>query len=570
MPRRLSALFAAVFAVVLAMSTGALPARAGDDRTLTIGMTQFPSTFNPLIDSMVAKSYVLGMTRRPLTTYDKDWKLVCLLCVTLPTIENGLAKPVDLPPLKPGAAGKDGKPRKGIALTYQIRPKARWGDGVPVTVKDIIFTWQVGRHPQSGVASAEGFRRIVKIEPKDDKTFVMTVDRITFDYNDQSNFDVLPAHLEEKPFRASPADYKNQTTFDTDPTNKGLYFGPYRIAKVETGSYVTLVPNPTWYGKTPYFKHIVVRVFQNTAALEANLRAGDIDYVAGELGLSLDQALALQKRRLRGYNFNYKAGLSYEHIDLNLDNPILKDLRVRQALILSIDRAAISKHLFAGKQPVADSFLSPLDAMSDPDVPKYRFNPKKAAKLLDAAGWKRKGRYRENAKGERLTLEFGTTAGNRSREVVEQALQSYWRNAGIEVVIRNEPASVFFGQTMTQRRFKAMAMYAWISSPEAVPRSTLHSRMIPSRKNNWAGQNYTGFRAKRMDNLIDAVEVELDPVKRKAIWRDIQWLYGNALPVIPLYFRADPYIIPKWLKGVEPTGHQFPSTLWIENWRRAK
>jgi peptide/nickel transport system substrate-binding protein len=37
--------------------------------------------------------------------------------------------------------------------------------------------------------------------------------------------------------------------------------------------------------------------------------------------------------------------------------------------------------------------------------------------------------------------------------------------------------------------------------------------------------------------------------------------------VLPLYFRADPFIIPKWLKGIEPTGHQFPTTLWVENWK---
>src|SRR3979411_465811 len=74
---------------------------------LTIGITQFPSTLNPNIDAMAAKSYVLGMALRPFTVYDADWQLVCLLCVTLPSIENGLAVPVDL---------TDGK--KGVDITY--------------------------------------------------------------------------------------------------------------------------------------------------------------------------------------------------------------------------------------------------------------------------------------------------------------------------------------------------------------------------------------------------------------------------------------------------------------------
>jgi peptide/nickel transport system substrate-binding protein len=530
------------------------PAAAKDD--LTIGLTQFPSTFNPLIDAMLAKSYILAMTRRPITTYDKDWKLVCLLCTELPTIENGLAVPEDLP------GGK-----KGIAITIKLQPKATWGDGVPVSADDVIFTWEVGKNEKSGVSSIEGFKRILKIDVKDPKTVVLHVDRITFDYNAMGGFDLLPAHLERAKF-VDPVEYKHRTTFDTDTTNKGLYFGPYRISEVAPGSHVTLVPNDTWYGPKPYFKRIVVRVIENTAALEANLRAGGIDYIAGELGLSLDQALALEKRQGDKYDFIYKAGLVYEHADVNLDNPMLKDVRVRQALLYGLDREAISKQLFAGKQPVADSFVSPLDWVAAKDIPVYRHDAKKAAALLDAAGWsKTSGGFRTNAAGERLGFELMTTAGNRSRELVEQVLQSQWRALGIDVRIRNEPARVFFGQTMTQRKFMGLAMYAWISSPESVPRTTLYSKEIPTQENNWAGQNTPGFKNAEMDQLIDKVEVELDRDKRRAMWHRMQEIYAEELPVLPLYFRADPFIIPKWLKGVEPTGHQYPSSLWVESWK---
>src|SRR5918994_2201228 len=96
-------------------------ARAAKDE-LVIGITQFPSTFHPNIDSMAAKSYILGMAQRPFTTFDADWQLVCMLCTELPTIENGLAK---IEQQDDGSAG--------IALTYTILPDATWGDGTPVT-----------------------------------------------------------------------------------------------------------------------------------------------------------------------------------------------------------------------------------------------------------------------------------------------------------------------------------------------------------------------------------------------------------------------------------------------------
>jgi peptide/nickel transport system substrate-binding protein len=72
-----------------------------------------------------------------------------------------------------------------------------------------------------------------------------------------------------------------------------------------------------------------------------------------------------------------------------------------------------------------------------------------------------------------------------------------------------------------------------------------------------------------MDRLIDAIEVELDRGKRKTLWAELQRLYAEDLPVIPLYFRAESYILPKWLEGVTPTGHQRPTTHWIEHWRVA-
>ena len=159
-----------------------------------------------------------------------------------------------------------------------------------------------------------------------------------------------------------------------------------------------------------------------------------------------------------------------------------------------------------------------------------------------------------------------TTAGSRVRELVQQVLQSQWKQVGIDVRVRNEPARVFFGQTIRERRFTGLAMFAWGSSPENVPRSTLHSEEIPSEANGWSGQNYTGFKNAEMDKLLDAIEVELDRSKRKTMWQRVQEIYAEELPVLPLYWRANPYILPKWLKGVRPTGQQASSTLWIEDW----
>lgn len=547
-------------ALLLAATTAATVGHAQPKSKgeLVIGMTQYPTTLHPSIESMLAKTYVLNMTRRPFTAYDKDWKLICMLCTELPSIENGKAVPEDLP---------DGK--KGIAVTYTIQPDAKWGDGTPITTKDVLFTYEVGRHPQSGVANGELYRRITKVDVKDDKTFTLHVNKLTFDYAAINDFFVLPEHVERARF-ADPANYRGRNGYDTDTTNPGLYFGPYRITEKAVGSHIVLERNPTWWGKPPAFNRIVVRIIENTAALEANLLSGSVDYIAGEAGLTLDQALTFEKRHGARYDVLYKPSLVYEHIELNHDNPILKDKRVRQALLFGLDRDVMNKQLFGGRQPVANASVHPLDQGYDPNVPAYKQDLKKAAALLDEAGWISKGKgTRTNAKGEPLVLELMTTAGNKSREQVQQVLQSQWRQLGVDIRIRNEPARVFFGETVTKRKFPAMAMFAWFSAPENVPRSTLHSEEIPTAQNNYAGQNYTGYRNPEVDKLIDAIEVEFDRDKRMALWSKLERIYAEDLPSLPLYFRADPFIFPKWLKGIEPTGHQDISTLWVENWHVA-
>ena len=547
-----------LLAFILAL-TGAWSAAAEE---LRIGMSQYPTTLHPNMEASVAKSYVMSMTQRPMTVYDHEWQLICMLCVELPSIEDGTAVPEPLPEGVEGAG--DGR---GIALTYRLQPEATWGDGTPITTADVLFTWKVGRHEKSGIGNLELYRRILSIDVIDDKSFVMHADRVSFEYAAINDFRLLPAHIEGPIFEAAPDDYKNRTAFDSDPANPGLAFGPYRVVEAIPGSRIVLERNETWWGKRPAFDRIVLLTIEKTTALEANLLSGNIDMISGELGLTLDQALAFEKRHGNDYQMIYEPGLLYEHIDLMLKNPILQDQRVRQALVYAIDREAISQRLFDGRQPVAHSGVSPLDWVYDPEIKTYAFDPEKAKALLDEAGWNdiRDG-IRHNAAGEALRLEFMTTSGNRIRELVQQVLQSQWRQVGIDMRVRNEPPRVFFGETVHHRRFTGLAMFAWGKGPEHVPRSTLHSEEIPSEENGWSGQNYTGFRNAEMDSLIEAIEVELDRPKRKAMWARVQAIYAEEVPVISLYWRANAYVLPKWLKGVRPTGQMASSSLWVEDW----
>ncbi len=528
---------------------------AGADRTLTIGITQFPSTFHPAIQLMAAKQYILAMTLRPVTEYGHDWTLRCFLCTRLPTIENGLAEPV---------ARADGG--TGAAVTYALHPDATWGDGTPVTSADVVFTWETALREGTGFSAREEYARITSIDVIDAKTFTLHLDRLTYTYNAFVGA-ILPAHLEAEP-AADPAEYRNRTLYDTRPTEPGLWYGPYRVAEVVSGSHVVLTPNPTWYGSAPAFKRIVVRVIENTSALQANLLSGTIDYVSGQIGFNTDEALAFERDAADRFQVSFVPSLIYEHVDFNLDSVYFRDRRVRQALMHAVDRDALVHALFDGRQQVAHSPVHPLAPGYDPDIPTYAYDPERAARLLDEAGWSAGADgIRVSAEGERLSFPFMTTAGSRVRELVQQVLQAQFREVGVEALIRNEPARVFFGETVTHRTNPGLNMYAFLSTPEGVPVEMLRSDRIPSEANGFTGQNFPGYRSERMDMLLDALELELNPDRRRTMWSELQQTYAEDLPAMPLYFRVEPYVVPVWLSGIRPTGHQVPATMWIEEWR---
>jgi peptide/nickel transport system substrate-binding protein len=527
------------------------PASAKDD--LVIGVAQFPSSLHPNIDAEVIKSYVLGFAIRPITAFDAEWENTCLLCAALPTLDNGLAK-------------REGN---GMAVTLKLNPALKWGDGVPVTTKDLLFTWKVGKDPASGFSNNNPWDRAKTIDVIDDHTAVLHLDSVMVSYNQWDQ--LLPEHIEAPIYAkaTAPGDYIKQTAFNRAPTTPGLYNGPFMITAYQSGVQVVEEPNPQWPGTKPGFKRIVIKLIENTAALQANLLSGDVDMVAGEgVGLTIDQVLALRKQQPDKFTYIFKPSLNYEHIDLKIENPILADLRVRKALLYALDRQTLVEKLFEGMQPVAATWVNPLNAYYTKDVPTYGYDPAKAKSLLTEAGWTPgpDGICR-NAAGQRLSVEFATTSGNRLRELTQQVLQNQWKASCIDVTIKNEPPRTLFGETLKQRRYTGLIMYAWSSAVTESPRRTLHSSQIPTAATNWGGSNALAFNNPQMDADIDKAETELDPAKAKAIWADMQKIYAEQVPVLPLFFRAEAHVVPKWLKGYAPTGHGDYSILWAENWR---
>lgn len=537
-------------AAILALTLAPLPAHAQNQprTTLVIGINQAPLSLNPLYAGQAAVTYVNALTRRPLLAYDKDWKLVCLLCTEVPSQANNRRRRTTL---------ADGS--AGIAVTHTIHPNATWGDGTPVTSKDVVFTWEAGRHKDSGAFNRTFYANVERIDVADDKTFTL--------HSRSSDFRqifLLPAHLERKVFEADPGTYRARTLADRDPAKPGLYSGPYLVTEYAAGSQIAFAPNPHWHGAKPHFTRIVVKVVPTTAAIEAELLSGGIDYMAGEVGLAIEEAVLLEARHPGRFRFIYKTGLVYENLLADLSHKVLGDKRVRQALLLALDRQAITDAVYGGKNPVAHSFSLPAEKIGEAGIRRYAFDPKAAKQLLDEAGWSDiRGGVRHNGAGVPLSFTLTTTAGHRARAETQRLIAQQWRAIGVELRLDAVPAAELFRTVLPQRKFDGMVLAAVIRSPYSDLEGHLTTANIPTPANGFSGQNYAGFRG--ADQIFRALRAGGSVTDNARV--QLQRLITEELPHLPLFFRAEAHILPPWLEGVEPTGHTGAVTHWVEYWR---
>jgi peptide/nickel transport system substrate-binding protein len=561
--------FRPMMATVLLAASGlsfvasAAPRKATNEE-LRIGTNQEFENFNPLISSMSATTYMISMMDRSRSLMDENNKWMMQTMESVPTLENGGVKKIT----------ENGQEK--TAVTYTVKKEVVWGDGKPLTGEDYKFSWEVARNENVSVADRDIYDGVerVEIDPANPKKFTLVYKKTRWDYFQQL-FHAIPKHLEEpvyKQYGSKSQGYDQNSKYTTDPTNPGLYNGPYRVKEIKLGSHVELIPNEKWWGaEKPKVKRLLVKLIPNTGTLEANILSGEID-MTNQQGLTLDQALEFEKKTKAEklpVNVVYQDGVVYEHIDFNLENPMLKDAKVRKAIIHAIDRESMVKALFQGKQKVAHHFINPIDAWYTNDakyVSKYEFSQRKARKLLDEAGFAVGADGIRQKDGKRFTLQFMTTAGNKVRENVQVFIKDQLKAVGIEVSIKNEPPRVFFGETTRQRKYEALAMYAWSSTPENNPRSTFHSSSIPTAQNSWAGQNQMSWINPKVDKALEAMDSEFDPEKRKVLAAELIREYTNDAPVIPLYYRVNIVTVPANIANFKVPAHQFMEGVAVEKW----
>lgn len=525
-----------------------LPAQAQPKDELVIGMLSFSSSMHPFADVNTDGNYLRGASRRDVARRDGNGQSMCQLCTEMPSLKNGRVREVRLP---------DGG--KGMEVTFTLRPDLKWGDGTPLTTKDIVFGFEVAR-------SFGGLAGVTEVVATDDLSYVVKTNSVRFDV-DRLTPPPVNAVIEGSIFRAAtgPQDYASKSIFTRAPETAGLWNGPYLVTEFEPSQRVVFAPNPYWDGEKPAFRQVTMRLIANSSALQANLLSGDID---ASWGLGVAQALDLPKRYPGRFDISFVPTTRTAYLYCQLDNSNLADKRVRQAIALGVDRHTIVDRLFGGKWPIAVSVLAPVDPNFDQDLRPWPYDPARARALLEQAGYKPgPDGIMVRSDGTRLSLELLTIAELQEYTVLQQVIQSQLKQIGIEIMPKTESNKEIWSVTMPRRLFKGLVLGTWSTPPDSVPAREFSTSGIPNEKNKYSGYNYTSYSNPRIDDVLARLFTELDPDQRRETWRGIQTVLKDDLPQVPLYNRGFILQGPNWMSGLTPIRSIYVPTLWIEYWK---
>ncbi len=395
-------------------------------------------------------------------------------------------------------------------LRVTLRAGLHFSDGTPLGARDVAATFDGLVDPALGSRYAVTYRRIVRVEVLDERTVRFVLRTPHAPLLADLEIPILPARFSRTPL-GSTAD-------------EVVGAGPYRLVGSRRGA-LRLQANPHWWGPPPKWSELAAVTVRDAASRVLRFRAGAADLAVGNVPPVLLPALSGRSDlRVRA-----APGARTLYVGLRMDRAPLDDRRVREALLLALDRERLVRGKLGGRGRVAAGWVPPGHWAADPALVPVPFDPERAGRLLDAAGLPDP----DGAGPEpRLRLAL-RVAARRELLSVARALAAMWRRIGVEVRVRpSEPASLF--ADLQTGRFQMALM----RSPEVLEPHVLSwffgSDRVPGVRGR-GGANRWRLRSVRLDAALERGRSTVSRPLRVAAYRQVQRILARELPVLPLW-----------------------------------
>ena len=295
----------------------------------------------------------------------------------------------------------------------------------------------------------------------------------------------------------------------------------------------------------------------------AALEKGDIDYMDS---IPVDDIDRMKQQYAGTFDFKEIPMNGYRYIGLKQTHPILKDLKVRQALMYGLNRQQIVDDLLQGYATVMNANIPPVSwAYADEELNPYPYDPAKAEALLQEAGWIKGPDGICEKDGMRLSFTVVARTGNKEEEGVLLLAQEDWNKIGVEMKPEFIEYSVLLEQYLDVAKFEAYLL-GWSLGVDPDCYLFFHSECGVNEEGQLVGFNDVEFKNEELDRLLEEGRKELDQEKRKEIYKEVQAIVNDQLPYVFLYSRNNVQAMNKRIQGVvwSKLGPMYPEKWYIE------
>lgn len=323
--------------------------------------------------------------------------------------------------------------------------------------------------------------------------------------------------------------------------------GPYRFVRMQSDDRVELAPNPDYFEGPPRNAGVVLRVIPDDTMRGLELRTGAIDLVINDIAPDIVRTLQHEDRM----QVVTAPGLDYAYVGLNMRDPLLADVRVRRALGLAVDSAAIIEHLRRGLAVPATGIIPPMSWAHASDLQPTPHDPALAGRLLDEAGYPD-----PDGAGPlprlRLTLKTSTAEFVRLQAAV---IQQDLARIGVAVDVRTHEFATLYADVLKGRFQMFTLQWVGVTDPDML-RRVFHSTQMPP-----AGFNRGFFSDPAVDAMIDEATTTANPAERRARYVDVQHRLFAAAPYVSLWTKVNVAVAQPWIRGVHLTPQASFATL---------
>lgn len=428
----------------------------------------------------------------------------------------------------------------GMIYTIKLRENATWHDGKQLTARDVAFTVNLIKNPQTRSPLQMEWRDI-GVKVVDDYTIQFTLPAIYAPFSHALTFAVLPQHILGD---VAPGAIR-ESTYSRSPIGSG----PFQLRLLQTVNVkkqqkvVNLAAYNKYYKGAPLIGRFEVHSYANQADIAAALAAGEVNAAAD---LDGTEVVKLDQARYTVLSRPVNSGV---YALMNTTSDVLKDKKVRQALQHATDTEVVRKSLALPAPTLDLPFIT--GQLTGDDVPTApKPNNKEAEKLLDDAGWKRQADGRRMKDGKALTISMVSTK-NTDYEKVLQVLAGQWRNLGVRVdtqIVDPTDKQVNFARNILQQR-----QYDVFVAELAIggdPDVYVHWHSSRASMGGLNLSNYSNAAADlALSTARSSLDTELRNVKYKSFAR--QWL-ADA-PAIGLYQPTSQYVYNKHAMTIQPS-----------------